>query len=471
MKEWFYMKNYLKAREDIKEIIMRPIWSRFGLRKPKVEIDEADEGCRRAFGIVCSFIGTRDLVQEHVAYRIWPFVINWEMPKETISNPNEGGLVRLKYTFRFGDQFIEPDDDWLKCIEATSDELLGLYSKAEDNALSAAFGIRKKKRLNRVFDAIGFMYPDYRYPSRGQKRKSATSRKDDASAAPSEPAPKRKKVKVLTHRPHYIEPAVVPEFGGETSSTTEAKEPALTQRIKEPAVKLKISSVKLAEPKADNIEEIGVEGTKILEVTSPSTDVTVPKAQKGLTTTPKRKRMVNVLDALETIKTSSTPRKIAEAPKTQTETKLTEVEAAKSQIETKAGPSEPAKEKSLETGEKETEKETAEQILPKKIVTPTPEACSEVLDYIVRHALGKRVSEKEKREAQYYARKRKYPKGALIFNGSGEEDFLYCLPDSKEISVCWEMSRSFGFPTLEDGLSVLSKDELADSLAYNCLKV
>jgi hypothetical protein len=42
---------------------------------------------------------------------------------------------------------------------------------------------------------------------------------------------------------------------------------------------------------------------------------------------------------------------------------------------------------------------------------------------------------------------------------------------SQEISVCREMARSFGFPTLEDGLSVLSKDELADSLAYNSLKV
>jgi hypothetical protein len=199
MKEWFYVKNDLKAWEDIKDIIMRPIWQHFGLRKPKVEIDEAAEECRKAFGIVCSFIGTRDLVQEHVAYRIWPLVVNWEMPKETISNPHEGGLIRLKYTFRFGDQFIEPDDDWLKCVEATSDELLGPYSKAEDNALSLAFGSRKKKRLNKVFDAIGFMYPDYRYPSRGQKRKSATSGKDDASATPSEPTPKRKKMKVLTH--------------------------------------------------------------------------------------------------------------------------------------------------------------------------------------------------------------------------------------------------------------------------------
>jgi hypothetical protein len=167
---------------------------------------------------------------------------------------------------------------------------------------------------------------------------------------------------------------------------------------------------------------------------------------------------------LETIKTSSTPRKTAETPKTQSETILSEAEAAKSQAETEAGPSEPAKEKSLEIREKETEKEATEQILPEK-------TSSEALDYFIRHASGKRLSEEEKWEAQYYAQKLKYPKGALIFNGSREEDFLYCLPDSKEISVCREISRSFGFPTLEDGLSVLSKDELADNLAYNSLKV
>jgi hypothetical protein len=472
MKEWFYVKNDLKAREDIKDVIMRPIWQRFGLRKPKVDIDEAAEECRRAFDIVCSFIRTRDLIQEHIAFRIWPLLEKWEIPKETVTKTGKGELVRLKYNFKYGDKFDEPNDDWLKCIEATSDELLGPYSKVEDNALSAAFGSRKKKRLNRVFDAIRFMYPDYRYSPRGQKRKSATSGKDAASAAPSEPAPKRKKVKVLTHRPRYIEPAVVPEFGGETSSPTEAKEPALTQRIEEPTAKPKASLVKLAEPKADKIEEIVVEGTKILEVTSPLAEVTVPKAQKDLTTTPKRKRMVNVLDVLETIKSSSsTPGKTAEASKTQAESKLTEAEAAKSLAGTEAGPSKPAKEKSLESEEKETEKEAMKQILPEKIVTSTPEASSEILDYIVRHASGKRLSEEEKREAQYYAQKLKYPNGALIFNGSGEEDFFYCLPHNKEISVCREISRSFGVPTLEDGLSVLSKDELADSLAYNSLKV
>jgi hypothetical protein len=127
IKEWFYVKNDLKTRKDIKDIIMRPIWQRFGLRKPKVEIDETVEECQRAFGVVCSFIGTRDLIQEHIAFRVWPLAEKWEMSKETVSEPNEGGLVRLKFTFKYGDKFVEPDDDWLKSIEAISDELLGPY--------------------------------------------------------------------------------------------------------------------------------------------------------------------------------------------------------------------------------------------------------------------------------------------------------------------------------------------------------
>jgi hypothetical protein len=176
--------------------------------------------------------------------------------------------------------------------------------------------------------------------------------------------------------------------------------------------------------------------------------------------------MVNVLDVLETIKSSSTtPKKIAETPEVQTE--AFGAEDTKHQAKTEAGPSEPAKVKSLET--KETE--VPEQILAEETGTTAPEAFSESFNYILRHASGKKLTEKEKQEAQFYAQKLKYPKGALIFNGSGEEDFLYCLPNSKEISVCREMARSFRFPTLEDGLSVLSKDELADSLAYNSLKV
>jgi hypothetical protein len=183
-------------------------------------------------------------------------------------------------------------------------------------------------------------------------------------------------------------------------------------------------------------------------------------------TNPKRKRMVNVLDVLETIKSSSTtPKKFGETSEVQIE--AFDAEASKHQSETEAGPSEPTKVKSLEAEETE----IAEEISAEKTGTAAPEASSEAFDYILRHASGKKLTANEKQEAQFYAQKLKYPKGALIFNGSGEEDFLYCLPDSKEISVCREMSKTFGFPTLENGLSVLPKDELADSLAYNSLKV
>jgi hypothetical protein len=477
MEEWFYVKNDLVAREDVKEVIMRPIWSRFSLRKPKVEIDEAAKACQKAFGIVCFFIGTRDLIQEHIAFRVWPLVENWEMPKETVTESSEGDLVRLKYTFRYGDKFDEPNDDWLKCIEATSDELLGPYSKAEDNALSTSFGGRGKRRLNRVLDAIGFVYPDYCYPlrGRGKKRKTTASARTAASATPDEPAPNSKKLKVLTHWPRYIEPTVVPEFGRETSLAAEPKEPILpTQKAEEPAIMLKVPSAELAESKTDKdkAKDPKIEGSKILEILSPSAELTVPKAQIFFAATPKRRRMANVLDVLETVKTlNSTPlKKIAEASKAQTEveTERAKIETAVIQADAKAGPSESTKINPAEIEEKATEERTTEQISPEKVATPAPEALKESIDYIIRHASGKVLSKEEEWEAQHYAQKLKYPKGALVFNGSGEEDFLYCLLDNKEISVSREIGRSFG---LEDGLSVLSKDELADSLAYNSIKV
>jgi hypothetical protein len=49
-------------------------------------------------------------------------------------------LVYLKYTFRYRDQFDEPNDDWLNCVEATSDELLRAYTRAKDDAMTLAFG-------------------------------------------------------------------------------------------------------------------------------------------------------------------------------------------------------------------------------------------------------------------------------------------------------------------------------------------
>jgi hypothetical protein len=383
------------------------------------------------------------------------------MPKETTTDSSKDGLVRLKYTFRFREKFDEPNDDWLKCIEDTSDELLGSYSKVEDNALSAAFGRQGKKRLNRVFDAIGFIYPDYRYPLQGQgkKRKAATS------ATPVEPVPKSKKVKVLTHRPRYIEPDVVPEFGiGSSSAAKTIQTVSTAHGVEELAIIPKVLTVKLVETKVDKAEGPKIEEiTKMPEILSPPTETTVLKVQMGSVTTPKRRRMANVLDVvLETTKTlSPTPsRKVVEASKAQTEadSKQAEIEVATVQAEIETGPLVPTEMEHVDPKEKSTER-----IATEKIAAPGPEASNKSIDYIIRHASGNVLSREEVLEAQHYAQKLKYLKGALVFNDS--------LPDNKEISICREIGRSIGFPKLEDGLSILSKDELADSLAYNSIKV
>jgi hypothetical protein len=94
--------------------------------------------------------------------------------------------------------------------------------------------------------------PNYCYLLRGQEKK----RKIAASVTPAEPVPKSKKVKVLTHRSRYIEPAVVPEFGARSTSAAKATQTAsITQSAEEPIVMSKTHTVKALEDKVDKAEE------------------------------------------------------------------------------------------------------------------------------------------------------------------------------------------------------------------------
>jgi hypothetical protein len=223
--------------------------------------------------------------------------------------------------------------------------------------------------------------------------------------------PKGKNIKVLTHRPCYIEPVVVPEFDAGTSSAMETKETAPpTQNTEEPVVMPKVPTVKVVETKVDKGEKPGIEEiTKMPEVLSPPVKATVPKVQMGSIVTPKRRRMVNVLDVLETTETlSSAPTgKIAKASKAQTEadTKQVEFEATVIRAETNAGPSVPAETKLAATEQKIEGKSldtgiVFEKSVAKEAKSLTPEALSEDFDYIVRHASGKRLSKEEIFEAK-----------------------------------------------------------------------
>jgi hypothetical protein len=264
----------------------------------------------------------------------------------------------------------------------------------------------------------------------------------------------------------------VPEFTGETSSATEAKEPTPLPEVTEMA---EVPAAEKMEETKTKEATTSAEGVKISETLNPSEEIEAAKIKKGPTVTPKRKRMVNVLDVLETIKLpSTTPKKTAETSEALAEVSVAEAPKQQTGVETE--PSGPTKVMPLEAEETKSAKATeemkmSEPALVEEIDTAAPEASSKIYDYIVRHASGRKLSEEEVFEANHYAKELKYPKGALVFNGTDEEDFLYCLPDNKELSVCREMARSMGFPKLEAGLCAMTKEDLVDSLAYNSLKV
>jgi hypothetical protein len=118
------------------------------------------------FRIVSGHIGTRDLVQEYLANRVFPTLRKWGMPKLE-EEKKEGELVRLSYHFKFKKHFKEPCQEWLDTIEVMCNEILENYTKKEDQLMTTAFGSRPKQRLNQVMDALHFEYPDYERLSKG----------------------------------------------------------------------------------------------------------------------------------------------------------------------------------------------------------------------------------------------------------------------------------------------------------------
>jgi hypothetical protein len=126
-----------------------------------------------------------------------------------------------------------------------------------------------------------------------------------------------------------------------------------------------------------------------------------------------------------------------------------------------------------EVGPLETTPENlVEERLLEKPSAPAPEApFKSDLNCIVQHASGRQLSTEQVAETEHYAKERKYPQGSLVYGGDNDDDFLYCLPDGKEIIVCREMMDNMGYPKLELALSAMTKDQLADSLAYNSLNI
>jgi hypothetical protein len=152
----------------------------------------------------------------------------------------------------------------------------------------------------------------------------------------------------------------------------------------------KVPKVGPAEAKDDTDREPELEETMMMpKILSPPAEADLPNMTKAPATTPKRRRMVSVLDAVKETTKALTPAPIKKV-----------AEVAKVQAEAEAGPTVPIETKAVALEDK-AEQQTldtgmaAGQDMIQKAKSPAPEASAEDVDYIIRHASGKNYPKKK----------------------------------------------------------------------------
>jgi hypothetical protein len=177
--EWFYVKADEKEREKLMSMVKSPLKLSFGMTRPlcNMQLGSPCQLAKVEFRVVAEHISTQDLVQEYLANKTFPTSSGWGMPKRK-DEGEKFELVRLPYRFKFQNTFSGPCAEWLEIIETMCNEILGNYTKKKDQWMTTAFDTRKKRRLNRVIDTLGFEYPDYEKldeEARGAKKKRVVS--------------------------------------------------------------------------------------------------------------------------------------------------------------------------------------------------------------------------------------------------------------------------------------------------------
>jgi hypothetical protein len=147
--ERFYMKGDEKKRGKLMTMVMSPLSLNFRMTRPlcNMQLGSPCQLAKVEFRVVAEQISTRDLVQEYLANRTYPTSSGWGMRKMKEMKKNHK-LVRLAYHLKFEKQFKEPCQEWLDMIKTMCNEILGNYTKKEDQLMTAAFGTRPKRRLN-----------------------------------------------------------------------------------------------------------------------------------------------------------------------------------------------------------------------------------------------------------------------------------------------------------------------------------
>jgi hypothetical protein len=385
------------------------------------------------------------------------------MPKlEGKKKKNE--LVRLPYHFKFKKQFKEPCQEWLDTIEVMCNEILGNYTRKEDQLMTAAFSTRPKRRFNRVMDALNFEYPDYERLNKGaegQKRKrvvSVVGRQASRMVKEDEENLKKRK---LSPEPKAVALKKRKATASKQKATDKEEEALSTPSAANVEEILKV----MTESLPIKLSPLGPHLTKLLQKKKESSEMKFAR--------PKKRRIFSVTEAIE------------ETPPPALALKATAIESAAS---TEAVPAEAAnaeaataKDANLESTLSDIDKilldmaaeeaaTAAEETMAtvpgkeKEIVEDTSE------DFNFQNLIGQELSKVEKEELRDYAISCGYQPGALLF-GSIDDESLGCVRDQTGAKVISTLSKSIGFPKLETDISRYRRQHIIGSLFYSNFKV
>jgi hypothetical protein len=425
--KWFYVK----VEEEKEKLVQSPLELTFGETRPQCNMTPGSPSqiALAEFRVIVDHIGTRDLVQEFLAFRVFPTLKEWEMPKLE-REKKKGEFVRLPYYYKFKKH----------CK-------LGNYSKKEDQLMTAAFGTSPKRRLNRVMDALDFEYPDYERldkDAEGQKRKRVAGalNKDVEDQLKKKKLESEPKTSILKKRKASSPKQKAIDEGEGTSATPSATEVEEILKVMTESLPIKLSP-------------LGPHLAKLFK--KEKEPAKTKKAAK-----PKKQRIITVTEVIE-----GTPLG-ASAPKAPSIESTTATEAAPSEATNAEAAG--AEDINLESmvadidkillnmaAEEAAAEEAAAAI--EEITASEPERKKEIAEdpledeaFNFQKLVGQELTKAKKEELKEYAISYGYRPGALLFGGIDDER-LGCVRDQTGAKVIGTLSKSIGFPKLETDIS------------------
>jgi hypothetical protein len=374
-------------------------------------------------------------VQEFLAFKVFPTLREWEMPK-LVGEKKKGELVRSPYHYKFKKHFKAPCQEWLNTIEIMCNEILGNYSKKEDQLMTAAFGTRPKQRLNRVLDALNFDYPDYEQRGtdvEGSKRKRIASALDKEG---TKLAKKDKEIsEKLSPEPKMAAPRKIKAASPKPKTSAQEEEAPTIPSTAEVEEILKV----MTEPLPTRLSPLAPELTKFFQKDKEAS------ATESLGK-PKKRRIIQVADVIHQTPPPTSASKIVIAETTATGAEATGAEATGATTEAKATGAETGitEDPNLETTLGDIDNillRMAEKEAAAVAVNTTTEKGKEQIEdtleeenFNFQDILGQELTNAEKEELKKYAISCGYKPGSLLFGGVNEGK-LRCLRNRTEAKV------------------------------------